>query len=458
MAAIEVKYDPTLQLEPIVDAMYATKNEDNPQEELYGGNQYVDQTKITGIAAPLIAYDGNVIQWSEIKSFYLSCETLLPRVSIIASDSNGIFKGLTRPSKDNILRVQILPPFEDAYKKIDLPFYVTQFSYNGTTMMLDGIYHVPELRNCRLEAFGEITTYELIDKIAKACQLGLASNISDSQDKRWIYCQNESYRDLIKREIVWSGGENQILDCWVDWHNYLNFVDLYDRYNSKEEGLKVWTTTTSNIDVDIDATIEPAQVDAIITNHPSIRQSQLHINNYTPLSNTSKNVREGTDKIVEVYNINNCESSSVLIQDGDAHNDIFTKTIYGGENFGEFNYLLQKSCRDAYIQKMNDTMMVVTLAQPVLGFERGGKVDLRWFDTNDILNDAKANNPIDTNIPADDDIEPESFVINKQVSGQYYIYKTELRFEGVKAQSTGWKYKLWLCRPQEETNAYKKEQ
>ena len=51
MAQITVKYDPALEIEPIEDLMYATNPNEDPTDSTA---PEVQQTKITGVVAPLI--------------------------------------------------------------------------------------------------------------------------------------------------------------------------------------------------------------------------------------------------------------------------------------------------------------------------------------------------------------------------------------------------------------------
>lgn len=446
MAQIEVKYDPTLPQEPVVDIMYST--EEDPDGMVY----QVDQTKITGIAAPLVRLNDITINFTQVKEMVLSCKKLVPTLSLTIEDSLGLTKALDHPKTDNILRLEILPPFDDAYKKVNLTFYITHFESEGDTLELTCKYNLKELYRNRLESYGEMTFYELCDKIAKESQLGLASNISDTDDKRYMYCANQSYLDLLKDEVKRSGTEKLIPEVWVDWFNYLNVIDIWERYQSTDPIYKVWTLPSTQIDTSAGKEIKPVQEDAVITNTPSSLQSQLFTDEYQIVNKSKSNITEGTDKIVEIYHYDKNESESMLIQDGDVHEDIFIKTIYMGEAFGDSSFQLQQICRDAAIQKLYNQCISINLSSPMLGLVRGAKVDFRWFDVNDYAVKAKQDNDINTTSDGEDDaVEKESFALNKQISGQYLILETELTYNGSNAS---WEYKLLLGRPADQVKTY----
>lgn len=450
MAKIEVKSDPTLELEPIVDLMYSTT------EDPDGRPGEVEQTKMTGIFAPLIRVNDLTINWSQVRRFKLTCDSILPTVTIEIEDNLGLTKALDHPKADNIVRVEILPAFEEAYKKVDLRFYITDFRSSGDMISLFCAYNVPALYQNKLEAFGQLTTYELCEKIANDSQLGLASNISSTDDKRYMYCKNQSYIDLLANEIKRSGTQTIIPEVWVDWHNYLNIVDVYDRYRNKEDGLKVWTMPNRQIDIESGTTIEPKEEDAIITNAPYAMSSQLYCNDYRIVNDVSGNMYDGTDKVIEIYDYDKGESYSVLIQDGDVHKDTFVKVEYRGEAFAGSQYQLQEACRDSVLQKMYGQCILVTLESPLLGLERGERVDLRWYDSSDIVLTAKENFDINTtaNVPEEETLERERMSLNKQITGQYLILSTILEFEGDGATDLVWRYKLLLGRPADEIKTY----
>jgi hypothetical protein len=127
----------------------------------------------------------------------------------------------------------------------------------GTKLYISGIYKIPELYCSRLKSYGEITTYDYITQIANDTSLGLASNLSNTEDKRYIYCNNINYVDSIDREIKFGGNESVILDSWIDYWNYINIVDIFERYNSIDSDLKLWVTKTKIMDVTTTTKNEP---------------------------------------------------------------------------------------------------------------------------------------------------------------------------------------------------------
>lgn len=453
MAQITVKYDPTLKIEEIVEPMYATSEnecaEDRPAE--------VQQTKITGILSPLIKVNRILILWDKVTKFELSSKGFLPTLSFTFRDDLGFTKSLDQPGNDNLVLLQILPPFEDAYKKINLRFFINDVRIKGDIISITASYNVPALVQDKLQSFGKITTYDFLDKIAKECELGLASNLDGTEDERYIYLRNTNFVKSIETEIKRSGNENCILDTWIDLHNYVVLCDMLERYNAIESEIKVWTAPTVIPDTEnTGEPVQPKEEDAILSNAIAMRTTQLFINDYTVKNNAGSNLRFGTDKVLQSYYIDKSEASSVLIQDGDVKKDTFIKTIYKGELFGEYDYFTSEFCRSAFLQKINSNTIEVSLSTPLLGLERGGKVNVQWYEVNEIATVIKNENPIETNVPdtEGEQTEKDEMTLNKQVSGQYFIIGTTIKFLG---WDQGWKYILTLTRPTDQVNTYLKD-
>ena len=93
---------------------------------------------------------------------------------------------------------------------------------------------IPGWRDTIMKAYGKITTYEFAEQIAKNSKLGFCSNIDNTTDKRWIYIANDTASNSLTREVSLGGNKDQLLDWWIDYWNYVNLVDVSERYNSTD--------------------------------------------------------------------------------------------------------------------------------------------------------------------------------------------------------------------------------
>ena len=301
--------------------------------------------------------------------------------------------------------------------------------------------------------------YELFKNIARETQLGFATNCGDTLDERYMYCDFTSYKDLLDEEIrLAKSDETHIYDWWVDLWNNVNFVNIYERYNTidPEEDMQIWVSGQPKTLIE-GVTVEPHQVSAILNNLPSDGQLELKVDNYEIINKPGSQMSQGSDKVYSIYMEDLYEYKDTLIQDGDTKKDIFEHYEYLGEVYGEYNYLLAEVCRDAYLQKMGTESIKITLKTPLLALMRGHKVDFVWY-----INDAQyetrktnfknlgiINENIQTTPVLDDTVEGENlndlykeFTKDETISGQYMITAQDMTYENGQ-----WYYELILNRP-----------
>lgn len=462
MAQIEVKFDHTLKQSPIVIPLTTPDGSDEQGYNTTSGtNTPIKQTMMYGVRVPLIKIGDIVVDFNNIIYMVLDGKDKLPTLHLEITDSDNKIRGLQNPGSDNEIRIQILPRFENAYKKIDLTFYIQDYRADGNLLIFDCIYKVPALYSSRIKCFGEVTTYEIFETIAHECQLGFATNVEDGDDFRYLYCANDSYNRLMENAI-WTSGrsgddiESKVMyDYWVDFWNNINFVDVYERYTTVEpdENIQVWIgdveQSTGQSSDDENAF---TQTTAIISNDPTKYGTELYVGNYNTINNSTQ-ASKGSDRVLSIYNMNDREALDYLLSDGDQAKDVFTKYEYVGECYSEFNYLLAGKCRSMMMDKVTQQIIEVKLDSPLIGLMRGGKVNLTWYDTDAKLLDLK-----DSLNMSDDDIESNiklpsvgdksatgpRFAVNKTISGQYYILNSVIKFE-----NNLWSNTLQLVRPRE---------
>lgn len=458
MGQICVKFDNQLKQSDIIIPLTNSSVEES-------GDNYEDnipeiqQTSVYGILSPLIMINNIVIDFDAVIEFSLKSVGPLPTVSMIVNDKFNLISTLSNPSVDNEVRVQILPQFEKAYKKINLTFYISNIniSNGGKIITLTGLYKSGSLNSSYFKSFGKITTFDLAETIAKETQLGFASNVEDSQDERYVYCDNKTYIELLSREVSRSGGETQVYDWWVDFWNNINFADLYERYNAIDDtkDLMIWVSGQTGEDRE-GLHVEPMEIEAILNNHPVGNNTELHVIRHNVKNKTGAQVNQGTDKLYSIYFNNKQEHLDYLLQDGDVKKDIYTKYDYLGEVYGDYDYLLSEKKRSAFMQKISNESIEVTTRTPLLALMRGHRVNFVWYINDSMLENKKTNlknegyindpatqiplteNPSEVEVNEDDG----KFEIDKSISGQYLITACNMKFS-----NNQWEYTLTLNRP-----------
>src|SRR5574344_1776085 len=221
-------------------------------------------------------------------------------------DTYGLLTSVDMTSADNLVIVEIIPPFDGVYKKIKLYFYITSALAVGNSEKINitGIYKVPELYASKLKSYGLISTYKFIEQIAKETKLGFCSNIEDTDDDRYICMKNTNVLDAIESEVSNGGSPTNILDVWIDFYNNINLVDIFERYNAKDNDLKIWT---SQMNVETETSVDntqntPYEIEALITNDPDAQNLPTYTKTYSISNNTGNNINMGTDRVLTTYN------------------------------------------------------------------------------------------------------------------------------------------------------------
>jgi hypothetical protein len=447
MSVINLVFDNQLQQTPIEVPLAAPPAED-------GDNTLqVNQVMLHGVCTPVVSICGIVFDFNKVTKMTLYDNERIPSLELCIDDSEKRLSSISNPKSDNEIRLQILPPFDDAYKKIDLTFYISDIDVRGAKVNISAIYKLPDIYISRLKSFGEIDTYNLFKTIASECLLGFASNCEENDsDKRFVYCNNISYEDLMNREIRMASNAENIFDYWVDVWNNINYVNIKQRFTEKdpEDEMELWCMATPGSGNVESANInQPVLTEAVITNHP-LMAGQLHATKYNISNNIGKNKEKGTDRVYTIYKDGAIIDS--LIEDGNIQNDIFTKYYYLGENIGEYEYLTAISFYDSFCDIINKNTIEVNLSFPMLGIMRGSHVKFLWYDNNffqkqDIeLLGGDMEDEVDQ---SEEMVDPDKLMINKQISGEYLVHKTILNYnKGV------WRNTLILTRPEEEIKTY----
>lgn len=458
MGIILKEFDDMLEKSEIIMQLHSSSVEE--AGENYEDSHLTDkaQTSVFGIQIPLIMINKTVIDFDCVRFFSLQSTHTLPELSLTVEDRFELINNIDKPYTDNEVRIQILPKFENAYKKINLTFYINSINVNGSLISISGTYKLPELTSSQFKTFGEIDTYSLFKKVAQDTKLGFATNITQLSDNRYVYCNNKSLLDILNYEIEYSNSTEHILDWWIDYWDNINLADVKERYNTidSDEDLKIWVSGQVN-EVTINNTVEPTQVVAVINNHPSNTSSELFVSSYKNILSTGSSISEGTDVVYGVYEDNKSEYTDYLVQDGDIKHDIFLKYNYMGEAYGDYNYILANCLRRSYLKKMNLESIKVTMPTPVIALMRGHKVNFLRYENNDIIeNKLKSleeaglvDRNVESNIPlskydiTDDNYTSNgNFRLDRTVSGQYLINGVEIIYSDNK-----WEYTLTMIKP-----------
>lgn len=456
MSIITVEFDNILEKSEIVMPLISSSKAEAGDD--YNGTNMTDkaQTAVFGIQVPLIMINHTVIDFDAVHHFSLKSQGCLPELSMTIEDKFELLTNIDKPTNDNEVRIQILPRFDNAYKKVNLTFYINNIQVSGSLVRLTCSYKLPALMSSQFKTLGEMDTYSIFKKTAADTGLGFATNIAQGNDFRYVYCNNLSYYDLLNDEIQFADATDHIMDWWIDLWDNINLVDIRERYNSvdSDDDIQIWVAGQVN-EVTIDNETKPYKTPAVLSNFPGLKQSELFVKSYSISNKPGVQISKGSDKVYGVYEDNKNEYIDYLIQDGDTKSDIFTVYDYLGENYGEYNYMLAKQLRSAFMQKINAETIIVKLQSPLLGIMRGHKVNfIRYVNDDKIENKMKnleeagvIDRNVETNIPLNNyelptNTDNGSFRIDRTASGQYLVIGVDITYS-----NKSWDYTLTLSKP-----------
>lgn len=462
MSIITLEFDNTLKKSDIIMPVRSSSVNESGDEYQDTNLSDKSQTAVFGIQTPLIMINNTVIDFDAVNYFSLKSTGVLPELVMSVEDRFNLITSIDKVNRDNEVRIQILPKFENAYKKINLTFYIANIQINGTNIRITGTYKLPALTSSQFKSYGEIDTYSFFKTVAQETNLGFATNIAQLNDTRYIYCNHKSLLDTMNSEIAFANTTEHIIDWWVDLWDNINIVDIRERFNAvdNDDDIKIWVAGQVN-EISKDNEIPATEVEATITDLPTNNTSELFVKSFNIVNRTGMQISAGTDKVYSVYEECNKEYSDYFMQDSDTMNDIFLKYEYVGECYSEYNYLISRPTRDAFLQKMNIETVVVKLQSPLLGLMRGHRVNFIHYINDDMTHDRLNNmqdievidtNSIESNIPLDkynisEDSGAGMFMVDKMMSAQYLILGVDVIY-----QNNTWEYTLTLTKPTNSNN------
>lgn len=459
MAYINVVRDPQIEFTPIIHAL--RQPSENEMGKIPNNPTEVQQTKVFGLLCPIMAINDIAVDFQDIELFELDCTGTLPRIKFQFRDRGNMLNNFSNPGNDNEIRIEILPPHDNTYKKINLTFISTDISINDGTCAGTAEYRLTDFTKAQFKALGLITTYDLFDKISTETGLGFATNVEATEDSRYMQCQFESYKDIVDREMQKSGSsETSVYDWWVDPWNNIILCDIYDRINSEdpEEDLQIWVAA-NNENASFDDDPELLKMTALFSNHPACEHTDLHVLDYY-VHNEPASQSRGNMIALSVYEENKKEYIDHVITDGDIQKNEFIKFEYAGEVYGDYNYFIAEKAREVFLKKIRSEVIIIHTTKPQLGIMRGDQLRFVWYDV-DSANSMNQDNLEEAGIVKSKDqlsailgwvqdwdmrdiAKDNPMRINMQYSGQYTCIGQFIRYN---KETETWDCWLYLSRP-----------
>lgn len=297
------------------------------------------------------------------------------------------------------------------------------------------------LNNEQLSNDHKTTTWQALHSIAEQCHLGFAGNNSckEIQDKQQRRITSGHFNDYITDNILPSSGiDTNIINAWIDLYGYLvvmNEGKILNLQNVDTSKLKVTASVGFTQTGDKGIHTKPVIVDRILTNfNMTGATSNLEIADWSNISSFGNIESDGNlSRIVLVNNVEDGGNGSCTQYDIETNinpNDYSitkdmkqrsivgsVKTIYSPTNESGYNYELQKTINDRFVNKKNTKRFTCRLVRPNFGLQRGTLIGVSlWIANNTYKN--KFGEALKHNT---DDNSLDSETINKIITTDGYL-------------------------------------
>ena len=409
-----VYHDPPKQ-QPFIVKL---KNTVGAAEDVTNYKPDADDVRIEGVLVPVVRLNTVVLDKNDIVALSITYTKFLPEITLIVTDPAGKLGFNVRPGLNNLIQVVIVPGIDGKYKKITLPFYITDVSMNidGTEATYTGILkHMPMIQHllnshsilypgcdcsvspeekCIHEQESRPNMWELFHEVAKRCELGFASmkGLKDYTDHTVRNVCSQNYKEMLEYNLSIGGlNETMIYDGWVDLYGYLILVDVYRALNDPVEASNLAMYAETGLHTHNDEARDKkyekfSGVRRVLTNSNfAVAKSNIEIDEFYNTSNIGEILKHGTLNTIYFFNPfgnngqNNLNAEQIRIkensQDGEYVEDYEIQKYCGWSFVGceEQNLSRQMEIRNAFLTKLRNSSAYLTirLKQPNFALQRG---------------------------------------------------------------------------------------
>ncbi len=235
---------------------------------------------------PLVYYNGIHIEYSNIRSFMLYHEGILPALKVSFNDQ-AVFRDIGFPTDDISITVYISSRSK-LIRSIYMDFKVTNMRDADGTISITGIADIPQIYIAKFESFNSKTSLEVMKEISKICKLGFSSNISSTSDKQtWINpgTKRKSWIESISKNAYIS--DTSFVTCYIDFYYNLCYMDLekeIERDISKDE----MRLSTGKSELTEDPTDEETIIPVLLTTDNSAQDTNCHVTRVDILNRSTR--------------------------------------------------------------------------------------------------------------------------------------------------------------------------
>ena len=285
------------------------------------GDNVDKQTKAIGAFEPFILCNGVQIKRVNIESFEIELSGNVPRCTVSFTDL-GAFKVDSMPRDGDFFTILLNSKHQETFKSIHMDFDIIEVNSSAdapdvegnSEISLEGIAKIPRLFGEDCQVLDSDTSLAHLEKIARDLELGLATNVENTEDKQARIQAYETFLDFIKSIVEDSYISDDAFAKWyIDQYYYLTYVDINKIFNSKnpklDEVMSVLTSFTNSEaqrrQAEDTTDSDNIQVPLILTNHMELTGLSCYIRDFEIVNNSSKiSLKAGNSRNVQIYDNN----------------------------------------------------------------------------------------------------------------------------------------------------------
>ena len=292
--------EPTIELEELLFGSFDEESGSSKTSSAYGD------------AVPFIHVNGYTFKDSDIISFELNMQGIIPTLNVNILDSRNQFSADTFPRDGDVLSIRIASKQTDTFKDIRMDFDIDSVSgpntstyekAQGAKFSFTGSVKIPGLYAEECKAYEPATSLDHIEQIATELKLGLATNVDASDDMMKLVTPYQPLIDTLGNLVDHSyvGEESFQIYC-IDPYYYINFVDVNALLNSPED----FETTFSNFTQSFDETPEDEddklERELVLTNHEKSVGTTMHIKKFSLKQSSGGEVKKnGYKRVLQFF-------------------------------------------------------------------------------------------------------------------------------------------------------------
>jgi hypothetical protein len=247
-----------------------------------------------GSSAPIILIGGIKLPEDMVLSFTVWQHDLLPQIALTIKDIDGIFASGLFPVADPIISI-FLRSTNDKLKSLSGDYLIVTAGSapvpgtSTTIYTFSGELHVPKINGNFSKSYKNMTSLEVLKKVADDLQLGFADNQPQNTNDRMTWLMpNYTYKSFINdiKKVAYRN-DDSFFDCFIDRYYILNFVNVEKMLTQEPEtekgllALEQSVIDQRRISETPETTENQIEQSLILNNHPGMKGSELYINNYS---------------------------------------------------------------------------------------------------------------------------------------------------------------------------------